>query len=353
MRVGEILLQNNDIMRILQAPTEIAGQMALLSEHLRKLGHKCTAYNFRSDIKIEKRAGVNIPVSSYQSVTARLLRALFFIYALPNYDYFHFHYGRTFLPKRLDIAILKLFNKKIILHFHGADVGNVDGIYYKNDKLLGLIEGKSIPPTVTEEQKKLILQTRKYADLVLVSTPDLLDVMREAVYFPNSLPRFEGKNLRSPEKKNQHIIIVHAPTNRRKKGTDLIVKVISKLLKEKTSIEFKLIENTDYYKARRIYQGADIAIDQLLQGWYGVFSIEMMALGKPVLCYIRDDLKRKYAPSLPVVPTNPTSLYKDLKNLISDAVLRKELGERGRRYVVENHSPEKQVKELVKLYKSL
>src|SRR6058998_2007963 len=37
---------------------------------------------------------------------------------------------------------------------------------------------------------------------------------------------------------------------------------------------------------------ADLLVDQLLTGWYGAVAVEMMALGKPVVCYLReDDLK--------------------------------------------------------------
>ena len=46
-------------------------------------------------------------------------------------------------------------------------------------------------------------------------------------------------------------------------------------------------------------------MDQLFAGWYGGVAVEAMALGKPVLAYIRDeDLKfvpSKMASDLPIV----------------------------------------------------
>ena len=35
---------------------------------------------------------------------------------------------------------------------------------------------------------------------------------------------------------------------------------------------------------------ADLIVDQLIIGWYAMFAIESMALEKPVICYLREDL---------------------------------------------------------------
>ena len=35
---------------------------------------------------------------------------------------------------------------------------------------------------------------------------------------------------------------------------------------------------------------SDVVIDQILMGTYARLAIESMALGKPVICYLREDL---------------------------------------------------------------
>jgi len=50
--------------------------------------------------------------------------------------------------------------------------------------------------------------------------------------------------------------------------------------------EFELVENLPHDQALRIFQTADLIIDQLLAGWYGAFAIEVM--GKPVICRIEE-----------------------------------------------------------------
>ena len=44
-------------------------------------------------------------------------------------------------------------------------------------------------------------------------------------------------------------------------------------------------------KALKIYEEADIVIDQVLIGWYGGFGVEVMKMGKPLAVYIRRRFK--------------------------------------------------------------
>jgi len=93
---------------------------------------------------------------------------------------------------------------------------------------------------------------------------------------------------------------------------------------------------------KEIYNEADIAVDQLLVGWYGSFAVEMMALEKPVVCYIREE-DLKFIPSemkedLPVVHSTKDDLFEKLIMLIENSKLRKELGEKGRNFVEKWHN---------------
>ena len=77
-----------------------------------------------------------------------------------------------------------------------------------------------------------------------------------------------------------------------------------------------------------------------------------MSLGKPVVCYVRKDLK-KYAPNLQIVSSDKDTLATNLKILTKDKKLRDKLGEEGKKFVSENHDSIKIAKKLIELYKSL
>ncbi len=88
-----------------------------------------------------------------------------------------------------------------------------------------------------------------------------------------------------------------------------------------------------YYQAQ-----CDIAVDQLIYGWWGSTSIECMALGKPVVCYLNPELKNEFFKSfteyksLPIIEADINSIYHVLKKLVSDAEYRKKAGEESRRF---------------------
>ncbi|HVG00310.1 MAG TPA: glycosyltransferase family 1 protein, partial [Chloroflexia bacterium] len=70
-------------------------------------------------------------------------------------------------------------------------------------------------------------------------------------------------------------------------------------------------------RVRALSGQADIAADQLMLGAYSMFSIEMMARGLPVICRIREDLRRFYPADLPVNTAEPSSIYDVLESLVT------------------------------------
>jgi glycosyltransferase involved in cell wall biosynthesis len=139
-------------------------------------------------------------------------------------------------------------------------------------------------------------------------------------------------------------VVVHAPTHRAVKGSDLVIAAAERLKAEGERFELVLIENMSHADARRAYERADLAVDQLFAGWYGGFAVEMMALGRPVLSYIREEdlrfLPEGMAGDLPVIPVTPDSIYHVLRTWIRAPRERlEEVGRLGRAYVEKWHEP--------------
>ena len=193
---------------------------------------------------------------------------------------------------------------------------------------------------------RIVKYFQKYADFI-VSHPEYSQLLyKKYDYFwvPIDLKEY-SLSLR----KNKIPIIVHAPSNRAFKGTQYLIEIIKRLKEEGYIFEFVLLENLPNKEIKKRLQGCDIVVDQLLNGWHGKFSVEAMACGKPVLCYIRDDF-RKYSPELPILSTNPDNLYKNLKFLIENPNERLQLGKKGREYVEKYHDSIKIAKKLIEYY---
>ena len=76
--------------------------------------------------------------------------------------------------------------------------------------------------------------------------------------------------------------MVHAPSSRRRKGTDHVVRACDDL-----DVDLVIVEGL-HEEALARYRDADIVVDQLHAGWYGL-AIECMALGKPVVTFLHDE----------------------------------------------------------------
>jgi glycosyltransferase involved in cell wall biosynthesis len=145
---------------------------------------------------------------------------------------------------------------------------------------------------------------------------------------------------------------VHAPSNRAKKGTDAVIAACAEL-----PVELDLVEGVPHDEARERYARADIVVDQLDVGWHGVFALEAMALGKPVVGHVKPDVVDRSAEAfgvrLPIVPATRATLTEALRPLVESPALRRELGAAGRAYVEQVHDIDQVAARLLDIYAGL
>ena len=148
-------------------------------------------------------------------------------------------------------------------------------------------------------------------------------------------------------------LVVHAPTKRNLKGTEAIIEAVKQLKSNNFSFDFRLIEGMNHQQTMEQLAAADIVIDQLRIGSYGYLSSEAMAFGKPVICYIREDLKAKYPKELPIIHANPDTITTVLGELIIHPERWRDLGLRGRAYVQQYHHTQKVMDQYLSIYDQL
>lgn len=140
--------------------------------------------------------------------------------------------------------------------------------------------------------------------------------------------------------------LLHAPNHRALKGTDHILRAVEELRAEGVAIELAIVEGVPNEKIPAVIQAADVVIDQLVLGWYAMFALEAMALGKPVVCHIRPQYRELYIGAglvepdeLPFIDASILSIKETLRHLAS--LPRRELREiglRSRSFVEKHHS---------------
>lgn len=149
-------------------------------------------------------------------------------------------------------------------------------------------------------------------------------------------------------------IVLHIPTNRDVKGTAYIEAAVDRLYAEGIEFQFMVLNPImTQAEVRKKINECDIYVDELRCGAYGLTAVEAMALGKPTLTYIRQDLVAKYPEDLPIVNANPDNILDQLRKLLLDSKLREDIGKKSRHYAEMHHSFEEVGKIVIGIYKEI
>lgn len=349
------------VIRVLHCPTNTGNHPWALSRAERQLGIQSDLLIF-DDHKYYQNYDKNLQLN-YSSVPGEIKKWKYFKKIIKNYDIFHFNWGFSFLDypyigfDYLDFKMIKKAGKKIVMTFQGSDARQKD--YFLKHFGEGPFETQEyglIDKLLDWRKRKRIEKVAKYADKIYALNPDLLHVLpKTAEFLPYAVNTEKREKKIENRQKIKEVTIVHAPSHRYAKGTDYIIQIINKL-KKRYPIKFMLVENLKNDEAQKIYDLADIAIDQLLVGWYGAFAVEMMAKGVPVLAYIREEDVKKYVHldnKIPVVNVNKAGLESRLRQLIGEVVQRKKIGQESINYIKKYHSTKVIAKKTLKLYNEL
>ncbi|HLH65320.1 MAG TPA: glycosyltransferase [Solirubrobacteraceae bacterium] len=323
--------------RILHAPANVGGHPIGLSRAERELGldsevvlFEPDAFGFPADRCYHRR---DLP--PWRTVPTRLR---FLAEAARRYDVFHFNFGSTLLPGwGLPVAVdelplLRRLGKIVIATFQGDDARPPEAW---------------TPPPPPElwpglERRRSAGRRRllRYAHRVLYLNPDQRRWLTGASFCPYASvdPRAIAP---VPPRREGELTIVHAPSHRATKGTDAVIAAVEQLRADGARVRLDLVEGVRHDEALARLAAADIAVDQLLVGWYGGFAVEAMALGKPVLCHIVDEQPgdNPFGAELAIVRATPATLAQRLAELVGDPDARSAAGVAARRFVERHHDP--------------
>lgn len=327
-------------MKVFHGIIEIAGQMGILCGALKKEGHLAVGYNTFHSYLGYKDHLINTDNTELQKV---------FKHILNFYDIFHYHYGSTILNEFEDLKLIKEKNKKAIMHHWGNDVRFHDIARLNNPYVY---TGDSPP---NKEIHERLTNISKYINEAIVQDYEVLPYVEKYYEKVHVLPiaidlrRFSQHY---PDIAKKRPLILHAPTNPDFKGTFFIEKAIDQL-KSTHNFDYKRIEKMNHEQVVKLYKEADIIVDQVLCGSYGLLSVESMALGKPVITFIRPDLMDKFPSDLPIVIGNPDNVKEKIKFLLENPIERNRLGLKGRNYVEQQHERTVVLDKLLTIYSNL
>jgi glycosyltransferase involved in cell wall biosynthesis len=269
--------------------------------------------------------------------------------ALRSFDVIHYNFGRSLLHpiaesarcwppaqalrtllgqgyRRLfaqsDVRLLKRAGKAIVVTYQGDDARQGDYcLAHFEITFAREVEPGYYSPESDASKRRQIAGFGHLADRIWAVNPDLLHVLPpQARFLPyaNLDPREFQPVIGEPPARP---LVLHAPSHRGVKGTRHVLEAIEQLRQEGVPFEFELVENLSHEEARRRYVRADLVIDQLLAGWYGGLAVEAMALGKPVIAYLREGdlgfLPPGMRQDLPLIHATPASIRDVLRSWLT------------------------------------
>ena len=143
------------------------------------------------------------------------------------------------------------------------------------------------------------------------------------------------------------------------KGSPSILQAINRLKSEGYPVEYFYAKDIPS-KDMRFYQAqADIIVEQLIYGWWGSTGVETLSLGKPVVCYLNPEWKKRFFSlypeysELPIIEADTYNIYGVLKKLVENPSLRQKSGKAARAFAESHFDINKNVIEIEDLLLSL
>ena len=182
-------------------------------------------------------------------------------------------------------------SKKIILHYHGTDIRGLEGLQHKRDRpnffssILAVMIRKLIGIRI--DKKYLNFLAQKLADAVLVSTPDLLKLVKNGILVPIPVDIDHFQPEKSPRNQTSSALTFNTEVsdiNRalaycRENGIELSIEV-----HDRTTNPIKYNDMPYFMKKYRVY--VDIRyIKELLLENLSSTALQSLACGLRVLDY--------------------------------------------------------------------
>ncbi|MFM8559390.1 MAG: hypothetical protein ACKOC6_07285, partial [bacterium] len=298
-------------MRVLHAPSEIAGQPSILARALRDLGVE--AWSLATNPTFAQyHPDEHPPLDALPPLPRYLGYAGLVARHAAHHDVYHFHFGRTLVPPHNpDLPLYHALGRKVVFHFHGCDVRD-------RAHMLATHRWSTCtecdPFCRPDRQKRVLASACARADATLVSTPDLLESVpgAEQLHVAAWLPAYVPRPFRETPR-----LVLHAPTNRLIKGTAYVEAAFERLRPRFPGVEFRTVERLPWRELRDLMAECDVLVDQMFMGWYGMVAVEAMALARPALAYLRPDFEPR-AEGCPLVRITVDSLEAELAGLLLD-----------------------------------
>lgn len=215
-----------------------------------------------------------------------------------------------------EIRWLQARGLRVAMLTHGSDMRSPE-LHARTHEFSPFVTGEwAMTPRLIEEtaRNRALLDDVKVP--AFASTPGMLIDVPEGRWLPVVIETQRWKTDRAPHAEVP--LVVHAPSNPWIKGTAMVEPVLHKLAAEGV-IRYERVEGVPAAEMPARFQRAEVVLDQVRVGDYGVAACEAMAAGRIVVGnvddQVRDHVRRTTGRELPVVQADPRTLEDVLRDI--------------------------------------
>lgn len=297
-------------------------------------------------------------------ISPRLLPAMsraILALALLRYDVFHYFHDRGLLwpnerfgLQKDELEALKAAGKKVLVFAYGADVRT-----RARTLALGPLNFCRDCPEIgafcicdDAAAGRKFADTAELADAV-VTMADMGAYpkgARHCDYWPIDMARI---TLPPPRHIDGPLVVGHAPNHSHFKGTRYLEAAIASLAAQGKAIELRVISGVTNKDVLAFYSQVDVVADQFLGGAFGYAALEAMALGKPVLSYVREGTALDGQEDCPVLQCPQDRIEAVLDWCLANRLHLPQIGLQGHIFVARHHSIPAVTARFARLYREI
>lgn len=304
---------------------------------------------------ITKNFSINLTIPDKVAVRAmrirrtahRRFRFAVLTFVMMRYDAVHFFYDRGILPgterfgiEEAEIDLLSRAGLKIYTYAYGADVRTRESTLALGSVNFCTDCPKPLAYCICDQaQLDLSLSRLDSRVTARIAMGDMLTYVpgcRNMHYWPLDLDHLQPTPL--SWKKGEKLRIAHAPNHSHFKGTHHLEAAIVRLRGEGYDVEMVKISGVPNTEVLEMFRSVSLVADQFIGGFHGYAALEAMALGRPVLCFLRAPDMTIAPDEAPIVNTPPHLVYGVLKSILDGEVDLDDLGRRSRRFIERHYS---------------
>lgn len=349
-------------MKVFIGTANITDAPALLKQGFRKLGYEADVGLVNCSHKFYATPGNDVDVPGLIASTKVDVRdscmtvhppAEFFEIAR-HYDLFVFIASYSLMPRLCDLPLLQQMGKKVVCYQTGSELRHeltaepfwrMYGYEFPSDayhtcrdesgKVVAWWRGPAFMHTLVNKLYNTRMAER-YA--TTICTHPSIFTLGVRPHMAIQLPMDADKcTFRIP--RNRIPLVVHAPSNRAVKRSDIILNTLLELKEEGVPFRLCLLENRPNEEVLRVLSEADVLIDQIVCGCLGRLALEGLASGCAVLS--GNSAAVPWPPQRPAISIRPSNIKERLREVLTNPMLRMRLAAEGREYIQKGyHSPE-------------